>query len=134
MSHCFTNSTVSADFKNNIDGLIEKCNLGKDAKNWTKFYVPLKKKVDNIEHFVKNRDLVKCGDKVYFKLTNKNIHKFATEKQSSAYHSYKAFKGTDLYGGNKKKSKNIKIEPMNVASMIVPVYGGNSKILNKRMK
>ena len=31
-----------------------------------------------------------------------------------------------------KKKTNVKIEPMNVASMVVPVYGGKKKSNNKK--
>jgi hypothetical protein len=107
---------ISDNLKNKIDAVIDECKLGdKGRKYWKKHYITLKKSVTNIGRFISKGDIIKCGDKFYFKMTYMNMERFATEEQMNAYHA--------LQGG----SKNVKIESMNVASMIVPVYGGKRK-------
>jgi hypothetical protein len=107
---------MSDRLKSKIDAVIEKCNLTDNSgKYWKKHYITLKKSITNVEKLISKGDIIKCGDKLYFKMTFKNMEKFATEEQMSAYRV--------LQGG----SKNVKIQSMNVASMIVPVYGGKNK-------
>ena len=107
MSYCSLNNNISKDFKTRIDDAIEKCNLGdNNENNWTKHYIILRKIVNNIESDIGKGDVIRCGDNAYFKMTYKNIQRFATEEQSNAYHAFRkshlchtmteAIKGTDF--------------------------------------
>lgn len=106
MSYCslspFDNQSAN-DFrtlKTAIDSVNISCNKGVNSKNvsqtWKTFYIPLSPDVssklgnDDKGSYIKSCDLLVSVDgKEYYKMTYKNIQKFATMEQANAYHAFR---------------------------------------------
>lgn len=108
MSYCSLNNNISDDFKNKVNEAIQACKLSNSAEDeyWKYHYILVKRPDIDIERNMETGDIVRCGDNYYFRMTYKNIQKYATDEQSNAYHVYRkqylcrvmteAIKGTDF--------------------------------------
>jgi hypothetical protein len=114
MSYCSLSpfdSKSGDEFKTAIDNVNITCNKGVNSKNvsqtWKTFYIPMSSEVADKAAYVDTCDLLVAVDgKEYFKMTYKNIQRFATLEQSNAYHAFRkqhlcfvmseAVKGTDF--------------------------------------
>ena len=104
------------EFKAMIDSVNVTCNKGINSRNvsktWKTFYIPFDiekaSALSGIEKqsYIDSCDIVSVDGKDYFKMTYKNIQKFATLEQSNAYHAFRkqhlcyvmseAIKGTEF--------------------------------------
>lgn len=119
MSYCSLSpleSMTGEEFKNTVNNINVTCNKGLNNKNvtqtWKTFYIPLSPQkslsLDEAEKasYMNTCDVLMVDGKEYFKMTYKNVQKFATLEQSNAYHAYRkqhlcyvmteAIKGTEF--------------------------------------
>lgn len=87
MSYCSINYGITDNFKRSIDEAIQACKLDKNDDYWKYYYIPLER--TNVDMNVETGDIVKCGNNFYFRMTYKNVQKYATDVQSKAYHAYR---------------------------------------------
>jgi hypothetical protein len=103
MSYCSLSpfdSKSGDEFKTAIDNVNITCHKGTNSKNvsqtWKTFYIPLSHEVSlriadtDKASFIDTCDLLVAADgKEYYKMTYKNIQRFATLEQSNAYHAFR---------------------------------------------
>jgi len=104
------------EFRAMIDNVNVSCSKGINSRNvaktWKTFYIPMDIErastlsVTDKQSYIDSCDIVSVDGKDYFKMTYKNIQKFATLEQSNAYHAFRkqhlcyvmseAIKGTEF--------------------------------------